>query len=68
MENQLYTYYRWDPLWGGASLSAIPGAMASPLMGPPYMGFGSADETEAGGGAPALREADPHLRSVVEVI
>ena len=36
-------------------------------MGPPYMGFGSADETEAGGGA-ALREADPHLRSVVELI
>ncbi len=68
MENQLYTYYGWDPLWGGANLSAIPGAMASPLMGPPYMGFGSADETEAGGGAPALREADPHLRSVVEVI
>ena len=68
MESQLYDYYGWDPLWGGANLSAIPGAMALPLMGPPYMGFGSADETEAGGGAAALREADPHLRSVVELI
>ena len=40
MENQLYSYYGWDPLWGGVNLSAIPGAMASPLMAPHYMGLG----------------------------
>jgi sporulation protein YlmC with PRC-barrel domain len=67
METQLYDYYGWDPLWGGANLAGIPGAMASPLLGPPYLGFGSSDETEAGGDGPALREADPHLRSVNEV-
>ena len=67
MENQLYTYYGWDPLWGGPNLSAIPGAMASPLMTPPYMGLGPTDEAEAGGEGPTLRGADPHLRSVVEV-
>ncbi len=67
IESELYDYYGWDPLWGGANLAGIPGAMASPLMGPPYMGFGSGDETEAGGAGPTLREADPHLRSVNEV-
>src|SRR5271165_2998803 len=66
MESELYSYYGWDPLWGGANLSAIPGAMASPLMGPPYMGLGPIDEAEAGGEGPTLRGADPHLRSVVE--
>ena len=49
MENQLYTYYGWDPLWGGPNLSAIPGAMASPLMAPPYLGLSSTDEVEARG-------------------
>ena len=34
MENQLYSYCGWDPNWGGDNLSAIPGAMASPLMAP----------------------------------
>ncbi len=67
METQLYDYYGWDPHWGGANLAGIPGAMASPLMGPPYLGFGSADETEAGAQGPAMREADPHLRSFGEV-
>jgi len=69
MEAQLYSYYGWDPLslWGGANLSAIPGAMASPLMGPPYMGLGPTDEAEARGGGSASRGADLHLRSVVEV-
>jgi hypothetical protein len=67
MESELYDYYGWDPLWGGANLSAIPGAMASPLMGPPYLGFGSADEGETRPGAPASLGADPHLRSVNEV-
>jgi PRC-barrel domain len=67
MENLLYTYYGWDPLWGGPNLGAIPGAMASPLMAPPYLGLGPTDEAEAGGDGATLRGADPHLRSVVEV-
>ena len=32
---------------GAAPTSRDPGAMASPLMGPPYMGLGSTDEAEA---------------------
>ncbi len=67
MEKQLYTYYGWDPLWGGPNLSAIPGAMASPLMAPPYLGLGPNDQAEARNDGPTLRGADPHLRSVVEV-
>jgi len=67
MEDQLYTYYGWDPLWGGPNLAAIPGAMASPLMAPPYLGLSSTDEAEARGDGVTLRGADQHLRSVVEV-
>ena len=51
---------------GGPNLSAIPGAMASSLMAPPYFGLGPTDEAEARGDGPTLRGADPHLRSVVE--
>ena len=40
MENQLYTYYGWDPHWGGPYLSETPGAIASPFMAPPYFGRG----------------------------
>lgn len=65
METQLYNYYGWDPLWRGAKLSAMPGAMASPLLAPRYLGLGSTDEAEADG--PPLRAADPHLRSVAEM-
>jgi hypothetical protein len=67
METELYDYYGWDPLWGGANLAGIPGAMASRVMRPPYMGFGSGAETEAGDDGPALRKAGPHLRSVNDV-
>jgi hypothetical protein len=67
MENQLYTHYGWDPLWCGPNLAAIPGAMASPLMAPPYLGLSSTDEVEARGDGVTSQGADPHLRSVVEV-
>ena len=67
MEESLYSYYGWDPLWGGPVLPAIPGAMASPLMAPHYMGLGSTDLAEARAVGSTSREADPHLRSVVEV-
>ncbi len=66
VESQLYAYYGCDPLWGGANRSAIPGAMASPLMAPPYMGLVSLDKAETRGEG-ISRGADPHLRSVVEV-
>jgi DNA-binding NarL/FixJ family response regulator len=46
MESRLYAHYGWDPLWGGPDLAAIPGAMASPLMAPPYLGLSSTDEVE----------------------
>ncbi len=64
MENRLYSYDDWDPLWG-ANLSAMPGAMASPLLAPRYLGLGSTDEVAADG--PTSRAADPHLRSVMEM-
>ena len=67
MENQLYTYYGWDPLWAGPDLAAIPGAMASPLMAPPYLGLGSTGEAEAHGEGSSSPGSNPHLRSVVEV-
>ena len=66
MQNRLYDYYGWDPLWGGPYLGAAVGGMASPIAPTPYLGFqtGAAqsfdiDESELG---------EPHLRSVVEVI
>jgi len=65
MENQLYTYYGWDPLWSGPYLSETPGAMAWPYMPPPYFGLGLTDAAHGKGAS--LHGADPHLRSVDEV-
>ena len=65
MENRLYAYYGWDPLWSGLYLGAAPGAMAGPYMAPPYFGAGLTGE--AHGGDVGLQGADPHLRSVDEV-
>ena len=65
MENRLYAYYGWDPLWSGLYLGAAPGAMAGPYMAPPYFGAGLTGE--AHGGDVELQGADPHLRSVDEV-
>jgi hypothetical protein len=67
MENQLYTYYGWDPLWGGPYLSETPGAIAWPYMAPPYFGLGL-DTGEAHGKRANLHGADPHVRSVNEVM
>jgi hypothetical protein len=65
MENQLYTYYGWDPLWSGPYLSETPGEMAWPYMAPPYFGLGLTDAAQGKGAS--LHAADPHLRSVNEV-
>ena len=67
MESQLYSYYGWDPLWSGVNQSAIPGAMASPLMAPHYMGLGSTGTIEARSDGAPSEGADAHLRSIVEV-
>jgi hypothetical protein len=66
MQNQLYDYYGWTPLIGGAYFGDIPGAMASPLAAPSYLGFGPISERRAK--IEDAQEGDPHLRSVVEVI
>lgn len=65
MEDRLYTYYGWDPLWSGPYLGAAPGAMAWPYMAPPYFGAGLTGE--ARGADVGHQGADPHLRSVGEV-
>jgi hypothetical protein len=65
MENRLYAYYGWDPLWSGLYLGAAPAAMAGPYMAPPY--FGAGFTGEAHGADVGLQGADPHLRSVDEV-
>jgi sporulation protein YlmC with PRC-barrel domain len=66
MENRLYTYYGWDPLWNGPYLSETPGAIAWPYMAPPYFGLGL-NTAEAHGKGLRLQGADPHVRSVDEV-
>jgi sporulation protein YlmC with PRC-barrel domain len=72
MENQLYNYYGWDPLWsggypwGGGLIGAHAGAIASPLSPPPY--FSGSLRREGANEGNALHESgDPHLRSIDEV-
>jgi hypothetical protein len=65
MENRLYTYYGWDPLWGGPYLSETPGAIAWPYMAPPYFGLGL--NTDEAHGKRVLHGSDPHVRSVNEI-
>jgi hypothetical protein len=65
MENQLYTYYGWDPLWSGPYLSETPGEMAWPYMAPPYFGLGLTDVAHGKGAS--SHGADRRLRSVNEV-
>lgn len=66
MQARLYDHYDWDPLWGGPYLGGVMGAMASPMMEPPYLGFQTGAESSFGIDDSEL--GDPHLRSIVEVI
>jgi hypothetical protein len=66
MENRLYSYYGWDPLWSGPYLRGAPGAMAWPYMAPPYFGLGL-DAGAANGKRAILHGSDPHVRSVNEI-
>lgn len=76
MQNDLYSYYGWDPLWaggafggglqGGAMFGGVArGAIASPLSAPVYFGANAVREAEHG--VVEVGEGDPHLRSVAEV-
>ncbi|WP_428486301.1 PRC-barrel domain-containing protein [Rhodopila sp.] len=77
MQNDLYGYYGWDPLWGGGMFGAGMcggsmygygggmGAIASPLSAPAYFGTAAVQEAERGG--TDTDEGDPHLRSIAEV-
>jgi hypothetical protein len=66
MQSRLYDYYGWDPAGDGPYLGGMDGAMASPMMAPPYLGFRMLEEPTAE--VAESEEGDPHLRSVVEVI
>jgi len=59
MEGSLYDYYGWDARWGGS------GAMALPLVPPPYFGLASVREEAAVDSR--LDQEDPHLQSIAAV-
>jgi uncharacterized protein YrrD len=69
MQNDLYNYYGWDPLWlGGMSGGLYGGAMggmAEPLPAKVYFGPGAV--RDAGHDDIDVDDGDPHLRSVTEV-
>jgi len=70
MQNDLYGYYGWDPMWGGGRFGAGMygggmGAIASPLSSPVY--FGASAVREAERGDVDHDDGDPHLRSIAEV-
>lgn len=69
MQDDLYGYYGWDPLWGGGmyggSLYGGMGAIASPLSPPAYFGVAAVREAERC--ETGRDEGDPHLRSIAEV-
>jgi hypothetical protein len=66
MERDLYSYYGWDPLWGGDYLGGSAGAIATPLVSAPYMGIGAAGAAADIDLAPPIE--DLALQSSNEVI
>jgi hypothetical protein len=66
MEGRLYTYYGWDPYWGGSLMGTLPGAMSSPMMSPPY--FENFAPPKTAPDVDMIEKGDPHLRSFVEMI
>ena len=63
MQDNLYDYYDWDPLWGGGNyFGGYPGLIGEPLAMPVYQ-----QDTELLE-RPGLDDGDPHLRSIAEVI
>ena len=66
MESRIYDYYGWDPLWGAPLMGGEPGAMAAPLLSPPYFGLGG--EEAAKEPIPEDVAGDAHLRSFVDIV
>jgi sporulation protein YlmC with PRC-barrel domain len=64
MQNSLYNYYGWAPLWGGSYFGG--GAMASPISGPAY--FGMASERASERFNRSDDQGDPHLRSGESIV
>jgi uncharacterized protein YrrD len=73
MQNDLYDYYGWSPLWSGGMFGGgVYGGMsgiAMPVAAPGLFGNGNAREAVHGDrrDAATLEEGDPHLRSFAEV-
>ncbi len=75
MQNNIYDYYGWDPLWGGSMFGAGlyggsmygggMGATAAPLSAPVYFGTAAVRDAERGG--TRIDEGDSHLRSIAEI-
>lgn len=75
MQSDLYSYYGWDPLWGGGMYGAGMyggglfgggmGAIASPLSARTYFGADAVRDAERA--ESSLDDGDPHLRSIDEV-
>lgn len=79
MQSDLYSYYGWDPLWGGGVYGAGMyggsmyaggmGAIASPISSPAFFGASAVQEAErqARRGDTDPEPGDPHLRSLAEI-
>ena len=66
MEDDLYGYYGWDPLWGGGNLfGGYVGMMGMPLAAPPAYGEAAVIERERGG--LPRDDGDPHLQSMTDI-
>ena len=65
MEDDLYGYYGWDPLWGGGNLfGGYVGMMGMPLAAPPAYGESAVIERERG---IPRDDGDPHLQSMTDI-
>jgi hypothetical protein len=76
MQNNLYNYYGWTPVWGRGVFGdrtngdamlggGESGAIASHLSPPAYFGASAVQEAERR--EVNLEDGDPHLRSIAEV-
>lgn len=64
MESRICDYYGWDPLWNVSIMEVNQGAMALPLVPPPYFGLAGV----AADGETRSNAGDPHLRSIDEIV
>jgi len=62
IESNLYGYYNWDPVWGGAGYFG-GNPIAMPLVSPLFFGGPTSDEATT----LVSDDTDPHLRSTTEV-